>query len=265
MGLTIHYEFAYDNGKPELEQILRRLRQDFLKQPVRQVYDIVKVTKCRQEFGYGQFTSGRYYENELGFTLQHSLDTVPRKRSKLHKIIESVGGTLNLHKLNPDKYRVYNTLNYEIEQADKGLQAKILSSGNGYILPVDVGEGCEWFDIQLGRIGTSNKWRGGSFTKTQYAKDFVQCHLAVIKMLDLCKEAGILKNVYDEGNYWETRNLKVLANEINISTKLLKSLFGALKEVAQEPFRVVSKIEQCENYLIVKDDKSKPNDPDLPQ
>ena len=261
MGLTIHYKFAFNNGKQELEQILKELKQEFIHLPVRQVYDIVNVTKCQQESGYGQYEGDRFYQNELGFTLQHSFEPLSRKSAKLDNIIENVGGTINLHKLTHDEYRVYKTLDYEIECADKNLQSKILSSGNGYILPVDVGEGCEWFDIQIGRIGNSKEWRGYGFTKTQYAEDFVHCHLVVIKMLDLCKEAGILKSVSDEGNYWNTRDLKVLADEINNYTLLIKSFFGALKEVAEEAYRVKSKIEKCENYMVV-DDKPGPNNPD---
>jgi len=261
MGLTIHYKFAYDKGKQELEQKLKELKQEFIHLPVRQVYDIVNVTKCRQEFGYGQYEGDRFYQNELGFTLQHSFSPLPRKRAKLYKIIEDIGGTVNLHKLTRDEYRDYKTLDREIKQADKNLQSKILSSGNGFILPVDVGEGCDWFDIQIGRIGNSKKWRGGSFTKTQYAEDFVHSHLAVIKMLDLCKEAGILKSVSDEGNYWKTRDLKVLADEINNYTLLIKSVFGALTEAVEEPYSVESKIEKCENYMVV-DDKSEPGNPD---
>jgi len=172
----------------------------------------------------------------------------------LHKIIEDIGGTVNLYKLTRDEYRGHKTLDREIKHADKNLQSKILSSGNGFILPVDVGEGCDWFDIQIGRIGNSKKWRGGSFTKTQYAEDFVHSHLAVIKMLDLCKEAGILKSVSDEGNFWKTRDLKVLADEINNYTLLIKSFFGLLQKAVNEPFRLESQIERSENYMDVKDE-----------
>lgn len=256
MGLTIHYKYAFNGEKHELEQKLKELRQKFMRLPVRQVHDIVNVTKCRQEFGYGKYADARFYQSELGFTLQYAFEPLKRKRSKLHKIIESVGGTINLHKLSNNEYRTYNALSCEIECADNDLKAKILRSGNGYILPVDVGSGCEWFDIQMGRIGNSQKWRGWGFTKTQYAEDFVHCHLAVIKMLDLCKEAGILNKVNDEGNYWNTRDLKVLGNEINQYTFLIKSFFGALKDVVEEPLTVKSKIDKCENYVIVEDESN---------
>jgi len=43
MGLTIHYKFAFNNGKQELEQKLKELKQEFMQLPVRQVYDIVNV------------------------------------------------------------------------------------------------------------------------------------------------------------------------------------------------------------------------------
>jgi hypothetical protein len=78
-------------------------------------------------------------------------------------------------------------------------------SRQGYELPVDVGLGCEWFVIALGSEG-EKEWSGRGFTKTGFALDFKGCHSTVVAMLDLCKEAGILKAVNDESGYWENRD-----------------------------------------------------------
>lgn len=79
----------------------------------------------------------------------------------------------------------------------------------GYEFSVEVGPGCEWFTISLHQ-DEKDEWRGRGFIKTAFANDFKACHIAVIAMLDLCKQADILDTVNDESTYWETRDLSVL-------------------------------------------------------
>ena len=251
MGLTIHYNYAFDGSKQVLAEKLKYLKQRFSELPIKKVHDLREINLCKQEFGYGKYNDERYYQNELGFNLQHSFSPLKEKRDKLYKYIEKVGGTANLHKLTDQELSEYKNLEREVQDADKRLQKRILHSGNGYSLPVEVGDGCEWFEINIGRIGNADKWRGSSFTKTQYAQDFVKSHLSVITMLDLCKDTGILNEVYDEGRYWETRDLKVLAEEINTSSLSIKALLEALRQLAPEGCTVESKIDKSENYMVV--------------
>src|SRR6185312_2638039 len=68
------------------------------------------------------------------------------------------------------------------------------------------------------RTGLGN-WSWGSFCKTQYAsnakyggiENFLRCHLVMIRLLDCAKELGILKEVSDEGDFWEKRDMQALA------------------------------------------------------
>lgn len=90
------------------------------------------------------------------------------------------------------------------------------------------GEGCEPMNVGLRRLDNSLNWNWHSFCKTQYAEEFVKCHLLVIRILDECKRLGILKGVSDEGNYWQTRDLSKLADNINESTKMIEGLLGIL-------------------------------------
>ena len=123
-------------------------------------------------------------------------------------------------------------------------------SGNGVTLDVDVGPGCEYFRVTLARLGTGRLWRGMRCTKTQYAEHFVDAHLAVISMLDLCSEAGVLKCVSDEGGYWETRDLDVLARNINASTDMIRMMSEAFKTVGhQRGLEVDSAVDRSANYV----------------
>jgi len=92
------------------------------------------------------------------------------------------------------------------------------------------GEGSEPMNIGLRRLDNSENWDWHSFCKTQYAEEFVKCHLLVIRILDECRRLGILKRVSDEGDYWETRDLSKLAENINEYTDLIQELFGTLSQ-----------------------------------
>jgi len=114
------------------------------------------------------------------------------------------------------------------------------------------GDGCESCD--LGFFKHHNVWRSRAFCKTQYATHFVQCHLLVIKMLDLLKESGFTVEVHDDGHFWETRDLKTLADNINDYTALIKNIFGTIKTCCNKNgFTLQAPIATSENYLKVTD------------
>jgi len=71
------------------------------------------------------------------------------------------------------------------------------------------------------RTGLSS-WSWSSFCKPQYAarsevggvKNFLHCHLAIVGLLDFAKTLGILGEVLDEGDYWESRDRDALASQV---------------------------------------------------
>jgi len=115
-----------------------------------------------------------------------------------------------------------------------------------FCLNLWLGEGCEPMNIGLRQCWNSNYWTWYSFCKTQYAEEFVKCHLLVIRMLDECKRLDILKDVRDEGKYWETRDIKVLGGNINESTEMLQDLFGKLSKTE---FQIESPITKRVNKM----------------
>ena len=116
------------------------------------------------------------------------------------------------------------------------------------------GEGCEASNFGLGQFPAVvqteqgpvktklSGWRWSSHCKTQYASDprcggvanFLQCHLAVIAMLDKAKELGCLKEVSDEGDFWKKRDLKALVQEIGSLNEMIAALGGKLKDLVGE-------------------------------
>lgn len=114
------------------------------------------------------------------------------------------------------------------------------------------GEGCESTDFNFEKRG--ERWVCSSFTKTQYAEEFVKCHLLVIKVLDLFVEQGFTAKVNDEGEYWETRDLSKLAKSINEYTQMIQAICGGLKKAAEKTnrdIRIEAPIDECKNYMKV--------------
>jgi hypothetical protein len=113
------------------------------------------------------------------------------------------------------------------------------------------GDGCEPANFGLcqyhsevsapgfGRHQTKLKgWSWDSFCKTHYASDprcgglpnFLRCHLSVVALLDEAQRLGILGEVSDEGEFWETRSLERLTKEIGDQNAMLAGFLGALKD-----------------------------------
>lgn len=115
------------------------------------------------------------------------------------------------------------------------------------------GEGCESCDLNFYKRG--KVFVCHSFCKTQYATHFVDCHLIVIKLLDMVQAAGFKVDVSDEGSYWETRDLSVLGKNINDYTALISGVFDSLKQSCSESeqnLSVQSQIEHCKNLVVVR-------------
>jgi len=132
---------------------------------------------------------------------------------------------------------------------------EVNDSPAGYGFVVHVGEGCQSLNIALTRLRDEEKWSGRAFCKTQYAREFIKCHLLVIAVLDLCKAEGILKSVSDESDYWETRDINVLAKSINESSAMLADFSKFLKKSLPKGMTIKAEIDECQNYVITEDMK----------
>ncbi|MBI4569207.1 MAG: hypothetical protein HY719_12500 [Planctomycetes bacterium] len=121
-----------------------------------------------------------------------------------------------------------------------------------HALDVRVGEGCEPFTVRLARAGPGVKWKGAGCTKTQYAEHFVTCHLAVIRMLEMCEEEGIRVKVFDGGKFWATYNWELLAKILNEETAFISLMANAISGVLPvEVHEVSAPIRESANYLTV--------------
>ena len=117
----------------------------------------------------------------------------------------------------------------------------------GFVLMVDVGQGCESLCLGLARYpdevwagGKSRRtnlrgWRWVGFCKTQFASlhgwdHFRRCHLAVLDLLDAARELGCRVTVSDEGEYWPRRNEKALRRNVGLMNSAIAGAAGAMKD-----------------------------------
>jgi len=85
--------------------------------------------------------------------------------------------------------------------------------------------------------GETGTW--GSFCKTQYSNQyglptFLRAHMTVYAILEKAQDIGFKVFVHDEGEFWEKRNVKALAEEVAQWDQMIAAMFGAMKDAAPE-------------------------------
>lgn len=89
------------------------------------------------------------------------------------------------------------------------------------------------------RTGLSSGWSWQSFCKTQYASNpdvggiesFLRCHVSVIHLLDHAKGLGVLDSVFDEGGFWEKRDIRALVEEVTQWNSMIAGFVGSMKDL----------------------------------
>ena len=224
--------------------------------PVNHVGDILEIKQAGLEIGFGKHGKELFSENHLGFMMSFCYFPETKTDRDLKDILNRSGGPAKIGEMIKRDQKRFHRLR-QLSRADWERRAeRIRKSANGLLLAVDVGEGCESFDIMLGRMGKGRIWRGMGFTKTQYATHFHTCHLSVCEMLDFCKDAGILKGVLDDGHFYENRNVQELAKNLNAYTESLRTITDMLKGPAEKRgFKLASEVDKSANFILRKDTK----------
>jgi hypothetical protein len=220
MGLTINFAVSYPISNGDVVAKLESVRQKCLDLPFAEVSDVQHLLISKKDVQFYRDLQRKYsYPNNTEENL------ALRNKLLLDRGID-----------------IWTMIN--IDQTAYPQDHEVVS------LDLWAGKGCESMDIILTK--SADLWVGRGFTKTQYAEEFVKCHLLVIKALDLLSEAGFNIDVHDEGHYWETRDIKVLGKNINDYTNLLSTIFGTLKtalEKSDSKMTVEAPISQCKNYM----------------
>jgi len=227
MGLTIHYTIEFSGTTKQLQKKLEEFRRICIDFPFENVGERVNTVKITEE---------------------------------IIKIYERLSKKVNYPNNNKENLSMRDSILKELGTST----SQMVELGEGKpttIVSLDLfpGEGCESMNLSFQR--RDGIFVCSSFCKTQYAEEFVKCHLLIIKLLDLLKEKGFEVEVVDEGGYWETRDLKVLAKNLNESTSSIMAIGGLIKSGAKQlGMTVESAVDDCENYMEVKSDEIIPRD-----
>jgi len=95
-------------------------------------------------------------------------------------------------------------------------------------------EGCEGCSFYFYPSASEGIYKCQSFTKTEYAEDFINAHITVCEMLDSFKQRGFNVKVSDEGEYFKSRDIKLLAKNKGLSEDVLNSTIGLFKSLGME-------------------------------
>jgi hypothetical protein len=229
MGLTLHYNIEFNGTAKQLQAKLEKIRQACCDLPFEDVGEVKTVKITKKIIDIWNMLQKKY-------TYPNNTDENIAKRDL---IMKNLGVTT-------DEMIESGELKIEGRKCWKVVKPTTMVS-----LSLWPGKGCESADLNFKR--RKGKFVCDSFCKTQYAEHFVQCHLLVIQLLDLLKEADfVMADIYDEGEYWETKEIKILAKNINESTAMISSILGGLQQAAKKAGMVVeAPIEKCQNYLKV--------------
>jgi len=227
MGLTIHYTIGYKGTADQLLSKLNTIRSQCLDLPVEEVREIEHVHYRKEDLQFYFDTEKKtFYPNNTTKAMQAAEKAYQQKGLDREVLID---------------LQVFHRITKP--QAVELLKWSVWA-----------GKGCEGTAFHF--VRQKKTWKCISFTKTPHAEQFVKCHLLVIQVLDLFKEQGFTVKVKDEGKYWETRDLSVLAENINDYTDLLKTLFGSISKQAKEAgMTVEAPITECQNYMKSNDKK----------
>lgn len=220
MGLTIHYQLQSTSRSPKkARQLLDQLRQKALDLPFKEVGEIIEVSGDTADFD--------------------KLDRDDPKRWLLIQAGQYIERDERHYRVTPQRVIAFSTSPGEgSEPANFGLAV--------YPKTIEV-------DGKKLRTGLGD-WSWGSFCKTQYAsnpecggvENFLRCHLVVVKLLDHAKSLDILKDVNDEADYWQKREIKALAQEVGDWNTMIAGWAGRFKDAFGDG--VASEIAKYPNF-----------------
>ena len=217
MGLTIHYCLKSSTRSPKkARELVAHLRGRALDLPFAQVEDIIELTSEACNFDHCE------QDDPHRWLLIQAGQYVDRP---------APGGGTYSYKVAPTHVIAFATLPGDgCEPANFGLCR--------YPAQIEVTDS-DWPHRKRKLRTRLSGWFWGSFCKTQYAsnrdcggvENFLRCHLAVIKMLDHAKSMGILEDVSDEGDFWQDRDVRALAQQVGQWNEMIASFAGELKDL----------------------------------
>jgi hypothetical protein len=239
MGLTIHYTLQSNvRNVRQARELVKNLRQRALDLPFERVEDLIEL--AGEDCDYNRLERD---EPHRWLLIQASEHIEQPTRNGYSYSFQVLPTHLIAFETSPGKgceQANFGLCRYPATISVEGEEEYVY--GKGFIKPKR--------RIKTGLSG----WHWSSFCKTQYAsnpqcggvENFLRCHLTVVTLLDHAQRLGILQHVSDEGDYWEKRDVKALAQEVGQWNEMIASFAGQLKDALGE--NVESAISRFPNF-----------------
>ncbi len=222
MGLTINYDISFKGTAEELHKKLVAIRSKCCDLPFEEVDEVEHTVYSKEDM---EFFRKKQDENWYPNNTKENL-------AARDKALKDRGLDIN------------TCISIDVYHSSTPRKHEFMKFG------VWAGEGCESAEFEF--FKKRKYWRCKNFCKTQYATSFIRCHLLMIDLLDMFKQEGFIIKVSDDGEYWKTRDLEVLAKSINEYTGMLQAISGALKKAtSMTDITFDAAIDKCANIVKV--------------
>ena len=164
------------------------------------------------------------------------------ERSRFRQVSSTYAGVVDFL---PDEWRqVFNVLaevNAEVLGNDERPYVADLATARGFLASPGKGAETTSFGFMLRTFDDdgSREWFWQGWCKTQYASNhgdehILRCHLRLVEMMDFAIQSGVEVTVWDEGQYWETRDRDVLLAELDKMNRLMARVAGRLHDAKHQ-------------------------------
>jgi len=211
MGLSIHYQLRFKGTPAQARKVLNRLGE------------------IAEKIGFAEVQDGvSFVDYKTGF---NDVD----KHTPLNPDGEIDGG-YRWAKIQGQPRAPYmeewETEEMYAERLAKWERDRPVKHHSGYVKRIWFGEGCETTNLALVRCKREQVWSGEGFTKTQYAEDFVKAHTAVCALLRAGEKLGVVSEVSDEGDYYQTGDVTKLLDSLEGNWRVMEMLSKNIERAA---------------------------------
>ena len=219
MGITIHYETCFRGTKNQLREKLEALAAFAKELEMQETGPIYEMNFATDFNTRDQFTPMVKNEETGKFEIDGSYRWA-KIQAQPHEPWLS----------NQDTPQERAKKLREIKKIEKNR-----SKMHGFVLSLWWGEGCEATNLPFvavngNAIAKRRVWKGSSFTKTQYASEFVKAHMTVCAILKRAEKMGLVTDVCDEAEFYETGDVTTLIDNGEANLKMIQGMIGVLSE-----------------------------------
>ena len=212
MGLSIHYQLRFKGTPAGARKVLNRLGE------------------VASEIGFAEVQDGvSFVDYKTGFNDadKHTPLNTDGEIDEAYRWAKIEGRPCSPYM---EEWETEEMYDIRLAEWDRNHPYKLHS---GYVKKLWFGDGCETTNLALVRCRQGQVWNGQGFTKTQCAENFVKVHTAVCAFLHAGEKMGVISNVSDDGDYYQTGDVTKLLDNLEETWKVMEMLSKNIEKVAE--------------------------------